>query len=112
MVNARSGLTFFAHEEDQENGDRARDDREREQRAVFAGVEQEKERRDRGPDYRARMIHGAMKPIDLPPRRGRGPGREHGVPRGTANALADAIDHAHCEHVRPALGQRNQRPNG
>ena len=53
------------HEEDQRDGDRAGNDRQREQRAVVVRIEEQKQRSRARADDGADVIHGAMEAVHL-----------------------------------------------
>ncbi len=101
----------FLHQEQQSDRDRAGDDRQREQRAIVARIKEQERGGGQRADDRAGVIHGAMKTEDPPSRAVGGKRREHRVARRASNPLPDAIEQADRQHLRPRLGEGNQRPD-
>ena len=91
--------------------DDARDDRQREERAVVARIEVQERGREERPGDGAGVIHRAVEAEDAPPRVRRGEVREHRVARRAADALAEAIGETDREHLRPGRRDRDQRPH-
>src|SRR4029453_5301017 len=91
----------FGNEQNQQYRDRARNNREREQRSIPIGKEQEKQAGEGWTDDRAHVVHRAMESIYFPPGCWLGPGGEHRITRRSADSFSDTIEHADRENLDP-----------
>ena len=108
---SRLGAAFRDHQDDRDDN-RARDDRQSEERAVFTGIEVEESSGQQRTEDSTGMIHRAMESVDAAALFLSSKPGEHRVTRRAADAFAQAVGKADPEHVRPRRCDGDERTDG